>query len=106
MRLYPPATITCKPFFGGAAGFTEGKIFITLTSVGLALRLPSESRTILVAQSARALRYFPNGPIKKDYGGIPPRMADKPNVLAGWIAKSILFARAGLHREGSETTFG
>jgi len=100
------AAITCKPFFGGAAAFTEGNIFVTLTSVGLALKLPSESRAILIAQGARALRYFPNGPIKKDYVLIPAGMADKPKVLAPWIVKSILFARAGLHLDGRDTASG
>ena len=66
---------------------------MTLTSVGLALKLPPESREFLVAQGAKPLRYFPTGPIKKDYVVVPDQIARNPNALAPWIAKSVLFSQ-------------
>jgi TfoX/Sxy family transcriptional regulator of competence genes len=66
---------------------------MTLTSVGLALKLPADSRAALIAQGAKPLRYFPTGPIKKDYVVVPDQIATSPNLLAQWIAKSILFSQ-------------
>ena len=86
-------TIECKHFFSGAAAYADGRIFMTLTSVGLALKLPQESQVILIGQGAKPLRYFPNGPIKKDYVIVPERMARDTAALAPWVTKSILFAR-------------
>jgi len=50
----------------------EGRICLSLTPVGLALKLPPETKERLLADSqAEPLRYFPNGPIKKDYALFP-----------------------------------
>ena len=38
------AVVVCKHFFSGAAAYANGRIFMTLTPVGLALKLPEESR--------------------------------------------------------------
>tara|TARA_B110000014_G_C20019809_1_gene529072 strand:+ start:802 stop:1002 length:201 start_codon:yes stop_codon:yes gene_type:complete len=52
--------------------FAEGRICLPLTPVGLALKLPPETKERLLADSqAEPLRYFPNGPIKKDYALFP-----------------------------------
>jgi TfoX/Sxy family transcriptional regulator of competence genes len=83
--------IQCKHFFGGAAAYAGGRIFMTLTSRGLALKLPEESRAILIGKGATPLRYFPNGPIKKDYVVIPINLSD--DDLTTWIKKSIRFAQ-------------
>jgi len=59
--------VVVKHFFAGAAGYVDGKIFVSLTPVGLALKLPEDERRRLFAGGAIPLRYFPNAPIKKDY---------------------------------------
>ena len=56
--------LVCKHFFSGAAAYANGGICITLTAVGLAMKLPEEGRAELIAAGATPLRYFPNGPIK------------------------------------------
>ncbi len=58
--------ITCKHFFNGAAAYIDGRIFMTLTPAGLALKLPENERDRLAALGVEPLRYFPNAPIKKD----------------------------------------
>src|SRR5258708_27712239 len=68
--------IQCKHFFGGAAAYANGRIFMTLTSRGLALKLPKDPRELLIRAGARPLRYFPNAPIKKDYVICPRKLAD------------------------------
>ena len=88
-------TITCKHFFSGAAAYVDGHIFMSFTPVGVALKLPEEARTELHKQGAKPLRYFPKGPIKKDYMVVPKRLATDPKGLSPWIAQSIAFAQAG-----------
>jgi len=90
--LGPHTAIECKHFFSGAAAYANGRIFMTLTTVGLALKLPEESRAALIERGAGPLRYFPRGPIKKDYVVIPRRLAEDPVALAPWINASIRFS--------------
>jgi TfoX/Sxy family transcriptional regulator of competence genes len=90
----PPDTIACKHFFGGAAAYAQGQIFMTLTPVGLALKLPEASRDRLIALGAQPLRYFPTGPIKKDYVVVPEILAHDRAALAPWIKESIGFAQS------------
>ena len=87
-------TVTCKHFFAGAAAYVDGTIFMSLTPVGLALKLPEDARAELLNQGAKPLRYFPKGPIKKDYVVVSASMAADPKTLSPWIAQSITFAGA------------
>ncbi len=66
---------------------------MTLTTVGLALKLPEASRLTLLDDGATPLRYFPNAPVKKDYVVIPSPLARDAAALAPWIAKSMAFSR-------------
>ena len=84
----------CKHFFSGAAAYANGRIFMTLTTVGLALKLPADSQAELTRRGAKPLRYFPRGPIKKDYVIVPDRLARDVDALVPWLAKSALFALA------------
>ena len=86
-------TIECKHFFSGAAAYVNGCIFMTLTTVGLALKLPEDSRELLIGNGARPLRYFPKGPIKKDYVALPKALANDEETLVSWIRESIRFAQ-------------
>lgn len=88
------ATIACKHFFSGAAAYTDGRIFMTLTPVGLALKLPEASRTALIEAGGAPLRYFPDAPIKKDYTIVPEALVDDPPALAPWVRESIDFTRS------------
>jgi TfoX/Sxy family transcriptional regulator of competence genes len=86
-------TIECKHFFGGAAAYANGRIFMTLTTVGLALKLPKGSRELLIGYGGRPLRYFPKGPIKKDYLVVPKALANDEETLGPWIRESIRFTQ-------------
>jgi TfoX/Sxy family transcriptional regulator of competence genes len=86
--------LECNHFFSGAAAYAGGRIFMTLTSVGLALKLSAPSRESLIALGGRPLRYFPTGPIKQEYVVVPDSIAADPKLLAPWVAESITFSRA------------
>ena len=84
-----------KHFFSGAAVYINGKICVTLTPVGLALKLPEASRrTLLNRKGTKTLRYFPKGPIKKDYIILPNAMIKDKKALHRWITASLRYVRA------------
>ena len=84
--------VECKHFFGGAAAYVDGHIFMTLTSVGLALKLPEHDRAALMAIGAKPLRYFPKAPIKKEYVILPNRVVKDDGVMPPLVRKSMSFA--------------
>ena len=98
-RLAPIAGVTqdliCKHFFAGAAAYAEGRIFMTLTPVGLAVKLPPARRDALLAAGGRPLRYFPGAPVKKAYVLLPDEAASDDQALARLIAESVTFCLSG-----------
>ena len=89
--LSPKAKLECKRFFGGAAAYADGRIFMTLTAAGLALKLPEDLREALLARGGKPLRYFAKGHIKKEYVILPDAISKNPSDLASWVARSIAY---------------
>jgi len=83
--------VECKRFFGGAAAYVDDRIFMTLTSVGLALKLPENDRALLMTIGAKPLRYFSKAPIKKEYVILPHGTAKDDVALAALVKKSVSF---------------
>ena len=79
-----------KHFFRGAAVYVNEKIFMTLTPVGLAIKLPEKNiEKLLKEGKAKKLRYFPKAPIKKDYAILPKAMSNDLKSLRYYIKMSI-----------------
>jgi TfoX/Sxy family transcriptional regulator of competence genes len=90
-------SIDVKPFFGGAAGYLNGHIFISLTRVGLALKLTDDDRRRLFeAGNAKALRYFPKAPIKKQYALMSEKFLSGRKRVKPWIERSMAFVEANV----------
>jgi TfoX/Sxy family transcriptional regulator of competence genes len=90
---FTDAKLECKHFFSGAAVYANGRMCISLTPVGFAIKLPEESRNALLKhKGAKHLRYFPKGPIKKDYVVLPKTMLKDARTLRRWIGVSIEYA--------------
>jgi TfoX/Sxy family transcriptional regulator of competence genes len=88
--------IEIKPFFGGAAGYFDGRIFISLTKVGLALKLPEEDRRRLFkADDAKEMRYFPKAPVKKQYALLSDQFLTGRKRVKPWIERSMAFVETG-----------
>lgn len=83
--------VEARHFFSGAAAYAEGRMFISLTPAGLALKLSEADRTSLSGLGARPLKYFPKAPVKKDYLVLPDAIAGDDAALAGWIEKSVAY---------------
>jgi len=82
--------LDCKHFFSGAALYAEERICISLTPVGLAMKLPEETKErLLKNKKAVPLRYFPKGPIKKGYVLFPGGVAKGGKVLQKYVKDSI-----------------
>jgi TfoX/Sxy family transcriptional regulator of competence genes len=90
--LPPGVYLDCLHFFSGAAAYVNSNIFMTLTPVGLAMKLPEEARQELVEAGGKALRHFPVGPIKKEYVVVPGAIADDPDRLHVWAMQAIDYA--------------
>lgn len=85
--------LECKHFFSGAAVYANGRICMSLTPVGFAIKLPENSRnTLMNEQGAKHLRYFPKGPVKKDYVVLPKAMLKDMKTLRRWVKVSIEYA--------------
>ena len=85
--------LECKHFFSGAAVYAEGRICMSLTPVGFAIKLPEASRNFLIDEKdAKPLRYFPKGPIKKDYVVLPQAMIRDMKTLRRWVKVSLEYA--------------
>ena len=104
MSLNRKDEIQCKHFFGGAAAYCAGRIFMTLTSRGLALKLPKDSRELLISRGAMPLRYFTNAPTKKDYVVLPHSLADDMEALAPRLNESIRFVQTLPKRRSAKDT--
>ncbi|MBI5149984.1 MAG: TfoX/Sxy family protein [Candidatus Omnitrophica bacterium] len=78
--------LECKHFFSGAAVYANGKICMSWTPAGFAIKLPEELRIILLKQKGtKPLRYFPKGPIKKDYVILSKTILNDVKILRHWI---------------------
>ncbi len=82
--------LECKHFFSGAALYSDERICISLTPVGLALKLPEKTKIrLLKNKTAVPLRYFPKAPIKKDYVLFPKGIEKGGRALHKYVKESI-----------------
>ena len=88
------ARIECRHFFSGAAAYADGKIFMSLSPAGLALKLPEKRCADLFDAGAGALRYFAKSPIKKGYVVLPTAIAEDRSALLALLKESLAFIRS------------
>jgi TfoX/Sxy family transcriptional regulator of competence genes len=83
-----------RPMFGGISVYAHGWMFISLSDVGLALKLgEAERQELLSLKGARPLQYEPDAPPSKSYVVVPDAMLSDTKALQSWIAKSAAFVR-------------
>ena len=84
--------VECKHFFSGAALFANGKIFASLTPAGFAIKLPECARSELIRKrNGRVLRYFKEGPIKKEYVVLSRATAEDHEAVRSLLRAGIRF---------------
>jgi len=85
--------LECKHFFSGAALYADDRICISLTPVGLALKLPEKTRNrLLKSGKVLPLRYFPKGPVKTGYVLFPSGTKKGGKTLHKYVKESIEYA--------------
>ena len=82
-------TVEIKHFFSGAAAYADDRICITLSPVGLAMKLAEDGCARLLEEGAEPLRYFPKAPIKKHYVVLPEAVCDDSERIRFWARQSI-----------------
>lgn len=87
--------LTFKPMSGGVCAYVGGRVFASLSDIGMALKLPPAAQAELLAEDgAKRLQYEPDAPPSKQYVVVPPPMQADPAVLAGWLARSVEYVLA------------
>jgi TfoX/Sxy family transcriptional regulator of competence genes len=91
----PDIELRFKPMFGGIGVYADGRMCISLSDVGLALKLGEADRAeLLKLEGAKPLQYEPSAPPSKSYVVVPASMLTDHAELGRWIAVSAAFARA------------
>ncbi len=91
----PGIELLFRPMFGGIGAYADGRMFCSLSNVGLALKFGESDRdALLKVKGAKALQYEPDAPVSKSYVVVPDAMLDDRKALRGWIAISAAFAKA------------
>lgn len=84
-----------RPMFGGIGVYADGRMFMSLSDVGLALKLGGTERdALLKIADAKPLQYEPGAPPSKSYVVVPNRMLDDRKALRVWIEKSVAFVKS------------
>jgi TfoX/Sxy family transcriptional regulator of competence genes len=84
-----------KPMFGGIGVYADGRMFCSLSNVGLALKFGEADReALLKLKGAKPLQYEPNSPPSKSYVLVPKAMLKDRKTLQAWIGKSAAFVKA------------
>ena len=87
--------LTFRPMFGGVCAYVQGRVFASLSDVGLALKLPPDAQAELLAEpGAKRLQYDPDSPPSKQSIVVPPAMQSDTPALAGWLRRSVDFVLA------------
>ncbi|ALK08140.1 TfoX/Sxy family protein [Blastochloris viridis] len=86
--------IAFRPMFGGITGYAFGRNFVSLSDVGLALKLGADDRAALLALGGRPLQYDPGGPVSKSSVVVPDDVLGDDARLGEWLRRSIAFCRA------------
>ena len=86
--------LECRHFFGGAALYADGRICASLTPVGLALKLPLDSRQAMLADGrGRPLRYFDGGKVKREYVVLSETVASDSSAVRELLEMSFRYVR-------------
>ena len=86
-------TLETKHFFSGAALYANGKICASLSPVGFAIKLPSEIRRCLIDDGeGREFRFFPKGPIKREYVALSESTLQDNETLGRILGLSVDYA--------------
>ena len=86
----PDLPLMFRPMFGGVMAYADGKVFASLSHVGLALKLGGEAHDALLAlPGAKPLQYDASQPVSKTYVVVPEAMLTDAGGLRAWITRCV-----------------
>ena len=78
-----------RPMFGGIGAYANDRMCVSLSDVGLAVKLEGEEHAALLKlKGARALQYEPSMPPSKTYVAVPDAMLKDRKALGHWLSIS------------------
>lgn len=81
-----------KNVFGATGGYVNGHIFVSCGKFGIALKLPKEIIDELFKEkSAKPLKYFTKGHVKKEYAILSKRILGSKRQLKKLVDQSIQY---------------
>ncbi|MEI9994135.1 MAG: TfoX/Sxy family protein [Rhizomicrobium sp.] len=84
-----------RPMFGGIGVYANDRMCVSLSDIGVAVKLPPrEQETLLALEGARRLQYEPAMPPSKTYIVVPDAMLSDRKTLGHWLAVSASHAAA------------
>ncbi len=87
------AKLESRHFFSGAALYANGKIFASLSPAGFAVKLPADRRRGLIEEGkGTEFRFFPSGPIKREYVALSEATIADEGSLRELIALGVDYA--------------
>jgi TfoX/Sxy family transcriptional regulator of competence genes len=107
MEAAAPANVVWryKPMFGGIGVYAEDRMCVSLSDVGLAIKLTgAEREALLKLKGAKPLQYEPSSPPSKTYVVVPPAMLTDRKALGGWLALCAAQAAAAPAKKPGKTT--
>lgn len=75
--------------FGGACAYVNGRVFASLSNVGLALKIDGETARTWISEGGAWLQYEPDAPISKSYILVPSDVVRDEGALSAWVEKSV-----------------
>lgn len=87
----PARDLVFKAMFGGACAYANGRVFASLSNVGLALKTDATTAKLWLEQGGKWLQYEEEGPISKSYVVVPGAVLSNEEELARWVEHSVRF---------------
>ena len=85
----PELELLFRPMFGGIGVYARGRMFCSLSDVGLALKLVGdEHAALLKVRGAEPLQYDASMPPSKSYVVVPASMLRNRRMLGTWISRA------------------
>jgi TfoX/Sxy family transcriptional regulator of competence genes len=76
-----------RPMFGGIGVYANDRMCVSLSDIGLAVKLTGGAHAALLAlKGAKPLQYEPGAPFSKTYVVVPDAMLGDRKALGHWLA--------------------
>ncbi|HEY4940898.1 MAG TPA: TfoX/Sxy family protein [Rhizomicrobium sp.] len=107
MQAAAPANVVWRyrPMFGGIGVYADDRMCVSLSDIGLAVKLIGEAHAgLLKLKGAKPLQYEPSMPPSKSYVVVPEAMLADARALGHWLALSAAQAAAAPAKKPGKTT--